>query len=433
MATLKNGILTVGNGLSINEKKPFGRIYELGLYITIVFYYIFYSSRVLMVIAIALGICTSLLFVIGKIWKSRLRIPMNTIWYFLFFSFAELSAAWAFSPETALTKYFRMMIMDILICFALTEYIDTKDDLEKALSIYVAAVFTIVAIEMIFTPFSEWTGRYFGMKVGNNNPNTYGFIALFAGVISFYKGYILGKKRIFWYSLTVLFIFNCILTSSRKATSMSFICIMFLIATAFNKRMHWIHLIGSLLAAGAVLVLLFKVDVFYDVIGYRFDTLFSFLSDSNNVDYTNSLSLRSFFIEYAKGLFRQKPFLGHGFANFAKIVEADVSFATGVYSHNNYWEILADLGITGFLIYYSFYFYLMIKTLARFFKNKKDYIFSLSFALLCTLMILEWGVVSMISLYAQIIITFIYSMTYIQNSKRKYSYIQSPEGGRNHG
>ena len=94
--------------------------------------------------------------------------------------------------------------------------------------------------------------------------------------------------------------------------------------------------------------------------------------------------------------------------------------------------ILADLGVVGFILYYWFYAYLGIRSIIKLIKNRQSYTATLAIALLGTLMIVEWGIVSMSYLFPQIVVVLIFTAVYVDDSsaQKKYRYIQSSKGGR---
>lgn len=75
------------------------------------------------------------------------------------------------------------------------------------------------------------------------------------------------------------------------------------------------------------------------------ERLESYLSVSGN----SSDNLRAELIRYGLELFAENPLLGYGLNNY------QLFHWSGLYSHNNYIEVLVSLGIMGFLIYYSIF------------------------------------------------------------------------------
>lgn len=423
MISIKNGILKIN---SEEAEKPYSHIYELGFFITITLYFLFYTTRKVNAVAVIFGVLCTAMLIFGKLQRSKLEPSMNTAWYFIFFVFAELSFIWAYAPASSVQVYLRVMTLITIFGFGMVQYISSAKDFHRLTTIFLIAIGIIAVIELLATPVEEWTNGFFGGKVGGNNTNLFGFLCMISAILSFYKGYYL-KKR-YWYAPTLLFLFCCVLSSSRKALILSVAGILLLIAFAFKRKNHIKHLILTILLTLFALVLIIEDKVLYDIIGFRIVALFDFYQNGTG-NYSisqGSLGIRAYFIDFAKELFRQKPILGNGFANFSVIVGDKGETGTGVYAHNNYWEILADLGIVGFILYYWFYAYMGIKLITKLIKDKTNGIASLGLSMLLTLVILEWGVVSMSSFLVHIVITFIYATSKIETDGiKKYHYIES--------
>lgn len=422
MVSVKNGILKINREAS---EKPFGLLFEFCLFITLTVYFLFYSTRAFNVAAVAIGAVGVAFIVFGKIRQGRFYIPLNTIWYFIFFLFAELSSIWAFAPSSAATSYVRLMIFILVINLGISQYIDTIEDFERLLSIFILSATIIALTELIYVPVNSWSDGGFGSNVGGNNSNTFGFIVMAAAIISFYKGYIVEKK--IYFLTTALFIFTCMLSGSRKATVMCIFGILFIVFCAFKKKHHMFHLLLIMILTVVLLIATFEIDVLYESVGVRLESMFSFYTENSSASVDNSLALRSYFIEFARQLFVEKPVLGHGFSNFAMLLGLESSINRWVYAHNNYWEILADLGIVGFIVYYWFYVFLIIKMMIKAFKGMAGRTLSLSIALIVTLMIIEWGTITMSYFYPQLIITFIFASTYIDDvsPQRQHHYLSN--------
>ena len=115
----------------------------------------------------------------------------------------------------------------------------------------------------------------------------------------------------------------------------------------------------------AVLVYLtFTNQFFFNLIGHRIVDLFNHYGISVHTIYKNDLTgtstdLRNRLIAIAMDMFWQKPFLGWGW----NAVEARGGLH--LYAHNNYAELLACMGLFGFIVYYSYYAVLVMKLLLK--------------------------------------------------------------------
>ncbi len=421
MISLKNNILRIEKG---NMDSFLRRLYEISFFLGIIMYYLF--DAVLHYIGVGFFVLGAVIITFNKIINSKINIPINSIWYLGFLIFAEISSSWAYSASFAAYKYIKFMLMILFVCFGMVQYSDTKDDTEKLSSIYLLASSTILIVLLIVTPFDNWFAGYFGTALGGDNSNTFGYIMFTSILLSFYKAYL--KNQRLYYILTVLYIFGVAISSSRKSSFLALFGIMFIIFFAFRKKHHFIHFIVALIGCLIAVYSLFRVELLYDMIGFRFEKLFDFLQDNTSAGEFQSLQKRQFMIEYAKILFKNHPVLGCGFGNFTVLIDLEPQMDLS-YAHNNYWEILADLGVTGFVIYYWFYLYLFVSFIIKFFRKQFNNMTLLAFTLLICEVIAEWGTVSMAFPFCQLTIAFIYLYFSTDNtaSRKKFYYTEKSD------
>lgn len=428
MLSFKNSILKIEH---TTDGKPFGLTYEICLFISFSLYFILYSNRTATTVSLAMTIAATFFITIGKIKSSRFYIPTITIWYLIFFTFAELSAAWAYTPQAAAFSYIKQMIFILVLCFGICQYIDTTVDFERILSIFLLSSLCLFFSEAIAYPWSSMSsGKTFGSIVSGLNANSFSFLMMSAAIIAFYKGYIKNKKL--WYFPVLIYIASCFLSGSRKSTVMGLVGILFIILFSFGRPHRFFHFFIALISAALIIWASLKIDFLYEIIGKRFESMLNYYINPGQTKTDSSLLYRAYFINFAKQLFREKPIFGQGFNNFSTILYTESDTNIMYYAHNNYWEILSDLGLVGFIIYYWFYAFLAVKAAIKLIKNKSSYTATLAIALLGTLMIVEWGIVSMSYLFPQIIIAIIFTSVYVDDSsvQKKYRYIQSGKGGR---
>lgn len=425
MVSYKDGILKIRKRGKDEKSDLVRSLYEICLYLGIIFYflmilYVHYTGVALLIAGAALITFDNLL-------NSRINKSVLSIWYLMFFAYAELSSIWAVYPSIAALRYSRFMLIILFTCFGMTQYASREKDIEKLLDVFIYAAFTILLIEFAGTPVSGWFSGYFGGNVSGNNTNHFGFIILFGSIFSFYKAYI-KRKRIF-YVLFALFMFGCVLSSSRKAIAMAVFGFLATLFFSFKRKHHFLHFFLALAASIAAFYMVMTVDLLYDIIGHRIEDLINFTNNQYSSQEIGSLQLRDTFIEFAKVLFKRKPLTGNGFANFAVLIDLETN-EKGLYAHNNYWEILADLGMIGFIVYYWFYAYIAVTLCAKLVRKNFSYLNMISFIMLIAELILERGVVSMSMPYPQLIICLIYILSCDDKSEhqKKFYYANSNEG-----
>lgn len=305
-------------------------------------------------------------------------------WGLAFGSFALLSRIWSSSVNHSLfstvISFFQVLVIGFLV---LDYYQDTKKTNEVILA-YIFGCALLVVRFFIEIPYSSWglQSRFPRSSIfGGNGPA----ISLsFAAVLLF--GLLLkNRKNIKGYFRTIIIIFICLfvfvslLMGTRKAVIIllsGLVLIILFEADTINKK------IGSIILAVIVVtgtyLLVTKVPIIYNSVGYRLESVMTGLSEAGNGD--ASFNSRSLFAKDAWNVWKQNPIIGIGQDGYRYVN----SVISGYYSHNNYVEILANLGLVGFVIYYSFFSVLMKDSLKII---KKDY---LPFVLLIIVLLIDF-------------------------------------------
>jgi O-antigen ligase len=192
-----------------------------------------------------------------------------------------------------------------------------------------------------------------------------------------------------------------VLTSSRKA--------LVLLPVSLGlyyllKSESWLKLLGKVLVVIAIVAVLWialtKIPFLYNLGGNRLEQLANTVFNEEKAD--GSTAFRFQLVEWGIDWFKQKPVLGYGADNYRVLVgHLDTwAGAGGTYAHNNFIELLVDVGLVGFIIYYSMYF----DVLRRFRKvvinkNSQKLIMGCIFI---ALFISEYGIVSYNDKYIQL-------------------------------
>lgn len=196
------------------------------------------------------------------------------------------------------------------------------------------------------------------------------------------------KEKIITFLLANMTFIFILLSGTRKAI---IIPIMFAIMIAFIKeRQNALKIIKYstifLLVLVFIYYIIMEVDIFYNFIGYRMESLISFNSSMQD----NSMIERSLMRHYSWELFLEKPLLGHGAGTFRDyFVQISGKY---LYSHNNHLEILSTLGIIGYVVFYGGLINILLKLYKLIIKGDKISIGFFSFILIQ--MFLDYGTVS---------------------------------------
>lgn len=205
------------------------------------------------------------------------------------------------------------------------------------------------------------------------------------------------SNNIFTLLILILLVLLTLLSGSRKAFLVLFLGIfLFYISKKGNLAKKIKYCIIGLFGAMILIYLTFSVRFLYDILGHRIENLIINLQTDQVTD--SSIRWRNLMVAYGLEFFSNSPIIGNGIDTFRILFGRYFpKFAT--YAHNNYVELLADTGITGFIIYYSIFIY----GLKKYFKSKSTYK-NYCLVLLILIFICDYGTVSYIMFSSQFII-----------------------------
>ncbi len=330
--------------------------------------------------------------------SGKMFIPLNAIWLAVFILYCYSSVLWAIYPELV-SEQFSKMIQALALTFCIAVNYSGLKAVYSLMRVFVlASVYSSIYI-IIKTPIEDYFSGGFGAVATDQNANGIGLYFTMFTIIAFYLAYCETQKLYY----IPFFINTCIviLTSSRK----SIICIVLgiiMIIMLYSHGRSVFKVLFVLLICAVVVFLLFKVDVLYKAVGYRFSSMIEFYRGNESAD--GSIYIRRGFIATAKRLFLSSPVLGVGFRNFSAFSTEFSRHQT--YAHNNYFEILSCLGIVGFVLYYWFYAYGLIKLFDNYLRRQK--ISALMITIIFVLLALEYGIVHYYNCFVMMILGCVY-------------------------
>lgn len=365
------------------------------------YYFVFFFF-----IGVTLSISLSQRLRTGKIYFS-----LHTFWYGIFVLLAFASSIWADSFATSFVPLSKI-IQILAVTYCLILYLDRESRLEQYIRTVLAATLFLVVYLFVKTPAEQWFSGFLG-AVTSYNSNDVGCALTIAVLFSFYEAYV--KHRKAFYFFCVLFFFTVILTSSRKALFMSVLGMLMMVTFNYRARNYILRVLCAILVGILAIVLIYNVPFLYQTVGVRLDSMIEYMfsdrTNGANIDY--SLTLRRFYIDMAKSFFKERPFFGIGLNNFSyRILEYGKTFS---YAHNNYWEIAADLGIVGLIIYYWFYVYLFIKLARQMLDGHKTALLFITVLLL--FIIFEYGMVNYYKMQVHLVLAAAFCAVCLNDSK----------------
>lgn len=352
------------------------------------------------------------------------RAPKYIIWYSCVVLVCALSLIWA---KVNTWNYVYALFKDTfipLICFIVCVeiYLKKNNSPVNLLNCLIVAEVFVMLRAIINTPwvemFQSLDSRLFASGLGRNYNDFTTQMTLVSLIISYMSFYVDKKyKQIF-----LTFMVFIIISASRKAMVVSVLgyIIVYLCSSGINAKKLMKRLVMLIVILGVLLFAIFNNSFLYSLVGEKLLSMFQslglssseMLNSINVSDIDHSMHGRAVLREEAFKQFIANPILGIGYYNFQYFNQY------GLYAHNNYLELLADLGMIGFILYYSMYFGVFI-TASKRVLNKQDKNAAFKFVLiyLVMLMVMEYAQITFFRLFALIPTIIVFRLCdYYQNT-----------------
>lgn len=252
--------------------------------------------------------------------------------------------------------------------------------------------------------------KVFNIKLIGGHSST--SLAIICAIASFFECITSkrGEQKQSIYKILLLLLIS-ILTGTRK-TLIIYLFIFFIAFPIKNEKVTIPKILNVLLKTIIIIIplalLVFKIPILYNTIGYRIETAAIFFVNHDTAT-DDSLRVRNRMINQSVNLYKQKKIQGWGMDYFRGSNQNDL----GYYSHNNFLEILTGGGIIGFLIYYSKYIYMFVSLLKLIIRDKEKQGIVFSCLLFFIIMIiLEYWQVTYIYRFIIIYQAFLLAMIY---------------------
>lgn len=351
------------------------------------------------------------LFVVNKM---KLTLSDYTKWY------AALAFLCLFSfiyADNMTTSSLYTMGVILIITFCVIYIIEDFYDFDRIVLSFIISA-DALGVLLIATGQAFGNSERLGESV-SGNANIFSQLlmvsAIFALWMALYKKK--GKMQIFCLSSFAFQMLMMFLSGGRKTIIAVVAC--FALFFVFKEGRLNIGALRNILIAFAALIVMYyavmKIDFLYNAVGERFEALFSFIGGGKSS--VSSDSIRKRMIEIAIDAWKRKPVFGYGFDNF-RFYNAQMTGRT-YYAHNNFAELLYDLGIAGFGLYYSFVAYIMVSIIRL--KGIRHEYKMLCIGLITELLIFEIGGVSYYQVLPQLIVCLAFVVLKLGKSERKGS------------
>lgn len=345
--------------------------------------------------------------------NDRIRFTKYTICMVIFFIWNEISAGIMINKYYSVSDTMDLIMLATVFAVLLDNYVDTENK-RFVMVLGMAVSGLLVTLSMLTSETFNLTGSE-RILVEGVNPNAMGITICFSVLCCLYiftKCKYLERKILCIILVSILLVMG-VLTASRKTLiGEALVVVIFFGMECYNKRKvdRWLLFlcIGTLLVM-ATYIAIVEIPAF-DIVERRMEELFKPQDESKET--YHETSVRYTMIDAAKMLFDDNYLFGAGMSSFL--------YWWGGYSHNNYWELLANYGIIGLCLFYFPIVYEGIKTLIKKDRNSTD---SFKVAGIVLLMFLSVGYVMIYERIAVVYILLLLAVTdkeKIKDSKSKY-------------
>jgi len=348
------------------EKDRWYASIDLSMFLLLLYVFFLYTSqKTLFPLSIHSAILYSFIVwvFLNAVVNSHGKIKLNyySIWYLLFMFVSFLSQIWAVQQDLS-TLY--PMFVSFVITFCMMYTLDTTEKLEICLRMFVIAADTMGIMLLITGQVFSDAGERLGTSV-TGNANSFSALLMVAAVFASWLFVFKGKRidRVFQMASVVWLLFLMGISGGRKTIIAVVAC--YILFSFLKNASDALRMLVTIIKIAAVMAAmwfaLMNIPILYETIGERFEQLFMMLTGGKSG--VGSDSLRELMVEMAIEKWTYRPILGYGLDTF-KYYNVNV---TGhfFYAHNNYAELLYDLGVVGFFIYYAFVAYLLFRLLKQ--------------------------------------------------------------------
>lgn len=347
---------------------------------------------------------------------NMLKLPNFTLWYLAVFILSLMSFLYG-DHIVGGTLYVMFIALVLSFCFIIAVTDLKSIDILARTYIWSAVLmsFMLLVTDQLILDVEE--GERLGTEI-SGNANSFSAMVMSAAIFAaWYMVYKCNWKTRFVYIAAFSFLlFVMGLSGGRKTMIAVMVCaVVFILFSSNEKKTPFVRnalicLIIILITYWAVI----NIPILYDSIGNRFESLFnSILGIEGEVDSVASDKVRARMIEIGLEGWTRAPLFGHGLDTFKYFNRETTGHF--YYAHNNYVELLYDLGLVGFVLYYSFVVYLIKKLM----KIPREYLSykMLGLGLIVELFVYDLGGISFYQAFSICILAVVFAIIVIVDRK----------------
>ena len=302
-----------------------------------------------------------------------------------------------------LYKYWTTIILLILIISVINKF----DDVKKILNSYIIAGVTLAFYLYLFYGISHLSSL--GKRIGNDlgNQNSIGIscaVAIIFSIIFLFE--FKSKIKIIYIISIIICLPACIFTGSRKSILLIIMCVFVYFFSQLKKNTLFKSAIIIITFMCILWYILYNVSAF-SIMKERIELLFS-ITQKTSVQLDTGSQNRIKYINDGWKVFLDYPIFGKGFCYSYKL--------WGVYSHNNYIELLMNNGIMGFCLYYFIHIKMGVYALKMNYKYK-FFNSKLMIIILVILLFLDIGSVNFYTRFTLVLLAVCSRIMYFTNKE----------------
>ena len=324
---------------------------------------------------------------------SQRRFPKTAYIFYtgFFLLYGWFSYFWALKPSNTFVNALTITYIFIIDNIIMAVLIENKNNF----ILYCKAMFWASLLKAAMVFMKNGFFAYLNARQGEGlvNANSIGMASAIAVCLGIIILETVDPKIKILYRIGIVFSVGIIiLSASRKSLLILLIpLVIYILLKEKNPLKVFRNIIIIVAAVYGIFYLMMNVPLLYDLGGNRIE---SFLNSLNGGETDGSTSFRIHMIEWGIEWFHNRPYFGHGLMNYKALLGTMGTWAgtEGTYAHNNYIELLVDVGIVGTVIYYSLYASLLFKGIRKI--KERNLTRLILLGLLVAILISEYGLVT---------------------------------------
>lgn len=312
-------------------------------------------------------------------------------WGFTIFALCFISILYAHNKNQVYNGLYTLFI-PLLLTFSITQLITDKRDIKNILIVLASSGGILYLFMIKYGLLLIGSGERLGNEFYGNANGFASIISLsaMAAICSIY----LSKNKLLWVVMFAVIIVDyrmLFLSEGRKYILTPINFLMLLLFKKSGFKLNKLILIGLLIIIISPIIntILSSADLLSDSLIRRFEMTGALLQGQEIAMGDGDIE-RKLMISKGLDFFASSPIWGNGHKNFGYLFAIETGESDyGHFSHNNYVELLCNLGLIGFFVYYFFYYKLLKSTYTHSTKES-----NIIFAFIIALMAIELGSIS---------------------------------------